>query len=957
MKGLAGKSPFILIADDEPRFCETLNSLLSGHGFRISTSGSGQDTLRILSRHSVDVLLLDLFMPDIHGLRILDYLQEQDSETTVIVITGHPSLETAVEALKKGAYDFLKKPFEEDALVRSVQKALDYRRIHRERKQAEEALRRREAILHAVSTAAERFLRISALTKEGILQVLAGLGQATQVDRVYVVEIQGGSNGSRRLNQGVHWEASGIAPRTWPPEAVPEDRTMGLSGGWEELLARGHLVRDRAPCPAPANPTFLEGLDVRSVLAVPIFVRNRWWGFMGFDDCHVERLWTSAEIDALKTSAAMLGALMERREVEHELRVSRGRYELATRAGSVGLWDRKLDTDEIYIEPNLKAMLGYQDHEIENRLSDWCALIHPDDGATVWKEVNDHIEGRTSQYRSAHRMIHKDGSVRWFLAQGHVIPDFRGTPGRIVGTATDITDRVRAEESLRISEAAYRTIFNTVGDGISVHDLGTLQLVDANQSLAELLGYSREELSTLKWEDLNGNNGPGARFRVLRSLKKAMNGEVRILEWMLRNREGHAIWVELTLRKACIGGVDRLLVMVRDITFQRNMEHQLANTRKLEAVGTLAGGIAHDFNNLLSIILGNVEVARLSLNHDSQALRMLSGAEQAVHKARDLTRKFITFATGGAPVRRPVLTRKLIEDSVAMALSDSDIRCEFSFAPDLRPVEVDWGQMVQVLYEITKNARQSMPMGGVIHVKAENLSGEQRDSLTGVAPKHHDYVRISIRDHGLGIPEEHLSRIFDPYFSTHERGSVKGLGLGLAMAYSVIKKHGGTIHVESRVGTGTELALFLPAALPRPVSDPCLLPKTELWKKRVLCMDDEEMLRHLLVEMLARLGFEAVAARNGEEAVDLFRKARIEGRPFDAVILDLTVTGGMGGEDTLRHLLELDPEVRAVVCSGYATDPLLDHFEDYGFRASLAKPYSMEQLADTLRRVLSFPEH
>ncbi|MGE3536698.1 MAG: ATP-binding protein [Candidatus Tectimicrobiota bacterium] len=388
-------------------------------------------------------------------------------------------------------------------------------------------------------------------------------------------------------------------------------------------------------------------------------------------------------------------------------------------------------------------------------------------------------------------------------------------------------------------------------------------------------------------------------------------------------------------------------VLQEHIAERNRMEDELLKTRKIESIGVLAGGMAHDFNNILMGILGNVSLARSMTPPHEPIDQVLHIAEQACQRATDLTRQLLTFAKGGAPVRQTTSLAALIQETVSFVLHGSNVRCELALAPDLRPAEVDPGQMSQVLQNLLINADQAMPDGGVIQVQADNVCLGSETCLPLPAGR---YVRVAVVDHGCGIPAEHLPRIFDPYFTTKQHGN----GLGLATSYAIMRKHGGHITVTSVPQEGSTFTLYLPASSQvLPLCAPALAVTLDAPAQgRILVMDDDDMLRQLVSTMVQRLGYEVASAKDGSEALALYQKARALGRPFAAVILDLTVPGGMGGKETMAALRALDPHVQAIVSSGYATDPIMANYTHYGFQGLVAKPYTVAELSAALQRVL-----
>jgi len=387
-----------------------------------------------------------------------------------------------------------------------------------------------------------------------------------------------------------------------------------------------------------------------------------------------------------------------------------------------------------------------------------------------------------------------------------------------------------------------------------------------------------------------------------------------------------------------------------EIEQRQQVEHELVQARKLESLGVLAGGIAHDFNNFLTVIQGNVELARLQLEPDAPAQEPLEHTLAICERAAFLSSQLLTFAKGGAPVRRISSVAKIVQDAVRLARAGAPTSISVSIAKDLWPAEVDSAQIGQVLHNILLNSKQAMPEGGIIEVRAENaVVKTDKDAGSG------SYVRISIQDYGCGIAEDILPRIFDPYFTT----KVGWSGLGLATAYAIVSKHGGHIGVNSKEGGGTTFVVDLPAS-PESRSQAVLTARAgearvaqpRAGAGRLLVMDDEEQLRILLERVLTTLGYEVETAADGAEAVSLYEAAKAAGRSFDAVLLDVTVAGGMGGIEAAEQIKQCDPSARLIVSSGYSDSPVMSQYQHYGFDAVLPKPWKAVELREVFRRVL-----
>ena len=393
------------------------------------------------------------------------------------------------------------------------------------------------------------------------------------------------------------------------------------------------------------------------------------------------------------------------------------------------------------------------------------------------------------------------------------------------------------------------------------------------------------------------------------------------------------------------------VLVFRDVTEHERLEQELVRATKLESVGILAGGIAHDFNNILTAIMGNVALAALDVEPASDVARSLREAEKATMRARDLTQQLLTFAKGGEPVRAAVQLGGIVREMTTFTLHGSRVKAEYHVEDDLWPADADKGQMGRVVQNLVLNAVQAMPEGGTVKIALKN---ERIDGLSRLALAPGDYVQIAISDTGVGIRPEHLPRIFDPYFTTKQMGS----GLGLAAVYSIVNKHRGSIDVESQLGVGTTFTIWLPASrseVDEESGEPMSTRHAPM-KGRVLFMDDEESIRHMASFLLRRFGFDVTCVPDGAEAVRRYREAQESGEPYALVIMDLTVPGGMGGREAVAQLRKIDPRVRAIVSSGYSSDPVLANYQAHGFCGVAAKPYEVSDLARVLRAALSNSE-
>ena len=469
-----------------------------------------------------------------------------------------------------------------------------------------------------------------------------------------------------------------------------------------------------------------------------------------------------------------------------------------------------------------------------------------------------------------------------------------------------------------------------------------------NQASCAMTGYSEAELLQMSVQGLTGKYSAQdwrARWQELKD-KKTLSYEPRQI-----HKDGHLVPTEIDVSYVNFEGAEFGVGFARDLTRHKESERerddlhsQLLHAQKMESIGVLAGGLAHDFNNLLTAIMGNIELAMARVAPGGEVHELLSAAATASVRARDLTRQLLTFASGGAPVTSAESVSDVIRETAEFALVGSNVRCEMTFESDIQYVEIDRGQVSQVIQNILVNAAHAMPTGGVIRVRGRMVNDwGPGDAAAGPGT----CVRVSITDTGIGIRRDHLRRIFDPFFST--KGPSRGLGL--ATSYSIMRRHGGWIDVESSPGNGTAFYLYFPVSEGEPRAVGFHVERPTAASGTVLVMDDEESVRDVLGGMLTALGCEVVFARDGREAVALFETRRPHERPFDLVVLDLTVRGGMGGVAALGRLKAIDPEVRAIATSGYSDSPILANHVAHGFVGRLEKPYSAEELKELLLAV------
>ncbi|MRR54045.1 MAG: PAS domain S-box protein [Deltaproteobacteria bacterium] len=637
--------------------------------------------------------------------------------------------------------------------------------------------------------------------------------------------------------------------------------------------------------------------------------------------------------------------ISERKRAEEELRASEDRLRSLVQALPDLVWLK--DQNGVYLSCNqmFERFFGAKEADI----------IGKTDYDFVEKELADFFVEHDRKAMTAGKPSSNEEWIT-FADDGHralletiktPMYDTRGALIGVLGIGRDITERKRTEEELRASEARYRGLVELFPEAIYIHTGG--KLVFANSHGARLLGVERPE-------DLYGREAldfvhPDCREFVANRIKSAFEQDSfnPPVEEVFLRADGVPFQVEVSSVAFIYHGEKALQVVARDISERKKRQEELVKAQKLESLGVLAGGIAHDFNNLLTGVLGNISLMREELPEGHPLQERLSRCEKAISQTTGLTCQLLTFSRGGEPVKKLLDLRPVLRDTTFFALRGSNVALELDMAEDLWPLEADEGQLCQVFNNLIINAGQAMPGGGTVRVEAGNC----RLSPAEVPPLDAgDYLLISVIDQGTGIASEYLDKIFDPYFTTKEAGS----GLGLTALYSIVRKHQGQVLVSSRLGDGTTFRIYLPASPEKegvfPVPEDDSFRTVSLAGAFILVMDDELPIRELSEDMLRLIGCRVESCSDGEELIELYRIRIREGCRPDAVIMDLTIPGKMGGLEAAQRILELDREARLIVSSGYSNDPVMANYHAYGFAGFLIKPYRIDELSQVLNRVL-----
>jgi len=640
--------------------------------------------------------------------------------------------------------------------------------------------------------------------------------------------------------------------------------------------------------------------------------------------------------------------ITERKRMEESLRLSEQNLRDSIENSPLGIRIANEDGKTLYVNRALLDIYGYSSVE-ELEAVPRKQRYTPEGYAEHQIRKEKRLLGEYVPPEYEISIVHKNGEIRHLqVFRKEVLWNGQAQYQSIY---QDITERRKAEEELQQSEERYRTILEEIQDSYFEVDLaGNLTFI--NDSTCRNLGYSREELLGMNYRGFTAEED-------IEHIYQAFNEVYRTGEpnkgftWKIIRKDGSIGFADASVSplRSQGGEIVGFRGVGRDITERKYVEEEQQRAEKLESIGVFAGGIAHDFNNILTAILGNINLARMDAKPDSELHECLEEAEKASLRAKDLTQQMLTFTKGEALDKELVSLSPVLKDTAGLSLRGSNVICNFSIYRDLWRVEINEDQISQVISNIIINARQAMPDGGTIEIEAKNITLNARQNLGKSLPlKGGNYIRIAITDHGTGMPQELLQKIFDPYFTTKQKGS----GLGLATSTSIAHNHGGHISVKSELGAGSTFYVYLPAvkknALPKKVEKK---ESTPVGKNKILVMDDEDTVRKVAGRMLKRIGCDDIEfAADGAEAIRLYSEAMKEDKPFDVAILDLTIPGGMGGKEAIKELLKIDPEVKAIVSSGYSSELAIAEYKLYGFSGVVSKPYILDQLRQALHDVL-----
>ena len=946
-----GNSIKVLLVEDNPGDVRLVKEMLqqpdTSTKFNLQHVGSLNKAVGNLSGKDFDVVLLDLSLPDGSGLDTVVQTHCASPAIPIVVLSSLNDEELAIEAVQIGAQDYLVKgSINTSILIRSLRYAI-------ERKRSELAMKHRIEFEKLITSISTDFINITTDgTHKEIQRALMRIGQFAGVDRAFVFKL---SEDGSQLNNIFEWCSDGVEPKSRRMQGLPTNSLPWLTKKLMQFQNIHVPVVAELPPEAIAEKNLLQSQETRSLVVVPMSFRGFLTGFLGFDAVRKQTSWTEEDMTLLRMAGEVFVNALERERAESQTKQAYAELDQIFNSASVCMYVISSDHHVLRINNTFIETAGIGSEDIIGRKcfdTIPCPVCHSEK-CPVARIMNgeNNIEYETEFKR-------KNGPA---IPSIFSATPFKNAVGQIIGAVIsfkDITELKRAENKLAAERERLAVTLRSIADGVITTDIkGKVVLINA---VAEnLTGWPQPEASgKSSYEILNMIDQKTDQLvvdpvqKILKENKMARLANQAIL---VDRQGGRRLinYIGAPIRDDSGNTIGAVLVF-RDITDAQKLQEELQKAQKLESIGLLAGGIAHDFNNILTAIMGNISYARLVVGDDEKLIQILSDTEKASIRARDLTQQLLTFSRGGKPIKKATHLPELIKEVSNFALGGSNVQCRFFAGEGLWPVEIDRGQISQVITNLIVNSRYAMPEGGMILSYAENVCITVEDNL---ALQPGNYVKITLKDHGTGIAKENIPNIFDPYFTTREKGS----GLGLSIAYSIIKKHKGLIQVESELGEGTTFYVYLPATETRPVADGTGAgpesPAPEIIQGmrsgNILIMDDEEIVRNAAGRILEHLGYHAEHAAGGAEALEMYRQAMGSSEQFDAIIMDLTVPGGIGGKEAIKQLLEIDPEAKAIVSSGYSNDPIMSEYQDYGFKGVATKPYILEELFAVLNQVLS----
>jgi PAS domain S-box-containing protein len=922
----------ILVVDDEAELKNALVEALSAQSFEVRGFTSGAHALSALREEAFDVLISDLMMPEMDGITLIEKALEIDPHLVTIIMTGQGTIQTAVDAMKMGAFDYVLKPFRLQTLMPVLTRAINTRRLRLENLQLRETV----AIYELCQTIA------FTLDPQTILSKLADAAlQQTQADEVsvllptddgnelYVAAVRG-ENRQRLLGERVPLETS--------------------ISGWvararEPLILNGEINDERfmALWPHP---------EIRSAISVPMQIANKLVGVININAIQRPRSFTLGQTKAVAILASTAAAALESASLYEQVERQRKRLDniVATVPGVVWEgWGRPEQASRRtnFVSDYVETMLGYSVDEWLSTPNFWLTIIHPNDREEAARSAAAAFAAG-GKHTQQFRWVTKDGRTIWVEANLVVVTDSEGNPIGLRGVNTDITERKKAEEALRDSEERYRDLVENAHDIIYTHDLKGNYL-SVNSAAEHITGYNREEAVKL---NMSQTLAPECADKAREMIARKLAGEnVTSYELDILAKDGRRIAIEVNSKLMYEDGVPVAVQgIARDVTERKQLEEQLRQSQKMEAIGQLAGGVAHDFNNLLTAINGYSSLALQRLDDDSPIRPYLEEVKKAGDRAANLTRQLLAF--GRKQIMQPLALdlNSAVSDMNKMLrrLIGEDIVLTAKLPPDLSKIKADPGQVEQVLINLVVNARDAMPTGGNLTIETANVILDQEYAARHMGIEPGRYVMLAVSDTGSGMDEATRARIFEPFFTTKEKG--KGTGLGLSTVYGIVQQSGGSIWVYSELNQGTTFKVYFPELRSQDAAQVLESTTEEIQagSETILLVEDEEVVRGLTTNILEGAGYQVIAASGGAEAAKLYADRN---EPIDLLLTDV-VMPQTSGKVVAEQITKMQPGLRVLFMSGYTDEAIVHHGVLDANVEFIQKPFTPAALSRKVREVL-----
>jgi len=920
----------ILVVDDEVELKNILVESLTTQGYDVIGYASGQEALEALGETAFDIILTDLMMPQMDGISLLRSSLEIDPHVICIVMTGHGTIQTAVDAMKVGAFDYVLKPFRMTTILPLLTRAMNTRRLRLENLQLRETV----AIYELCQTIA------FTLDQQTIISKLADAAlQQTRADEVSILLPT--SSGEELYVAAVRGESR----QRLLGERIPLEESIS---GWvarqrEPLILSGEVSDDRFR-PLWPHP------EIRSSISVPMQVANKLVGTININALDRRRPFTLGQMKALTILSSTAAAALESASLYAQVLKAEEKYRSIFDNAVEGIFQSTPEGRFITVNPAMARILAYDlPEELIQTVTDVSRQLYVNPEDRLKSQEIEVCNGVLQDFVFEARR--KDGEKIWLSLNRRTMRDENGVELFREGTVQDVTERKRAEAALRESEERYRDLVENAHDIIYSHDLEG-NYTSMNKAGEEITGYTLEEALKLKMSD---TVAPECLPKVQQMMKRKLAGErVTAYDIEIIAKDGRRVPVEVNTKYVYQNGVAAgVQGIARDVTERKQLEDQLRQSQKMEAIGQLAGGVAHDFNNLLTAINGYSSLALQRINPENPIKSYLEEIKKAGDRAANLTRQLLAFGRKQILQPVPLNLNDIVSDMNKMLrrLIGEDIDLTASLNPKLKAIKADPGQIEQVLVNLVVNARDAMPSGGhlTIETMTVELDSEYTGKRLGVVPGR--YVMLAVSDTGTGMNEETKARIFDPFFTTKEKG--KGTGLGLSTVYGIVKQSGGNIWVYSEEGRGTTFKVYLPQ-LETAETVESLQVETEIMpgSETILLLEDEDMVRNLARQILEGAGYKVVEVSRGEEAIKRFAA---EDGSIDLLLTDV-VMPEMSGKEVADRVCELSPSLKVLFMSGYTDEAIVHHGVLDSNVQFIQKPFTPAALTTKVRQVLDLDE-